>query len=271
MNVLAKTLGFSVALVLLFNGVAYVLPQMEGPAPVQQTINVGDLTMETFVAMGEELYSGKGTCSLCHNKLGRAPDLLAFNVSEASLQRLEDARYEGSAANNEEYLRESMLHPSAFVVAGFGTKGSNDTESPMPAVDKAPLKLSMLEIDAIIAFLQDKDGEPVSVPLPVATASEMPDAPSAAAPAAPQGPEELIAKFGCTACHAVLDSQAALGPDLNDIASRRSAAQIRESIVDPAADIGAGFIVMMPEFPGMTIAELEMIVDYFTVAPDETS
>lgn len=268
MNVLAKTLGFSVALVVAFGAVAYVLPQMEGPAPEQHVVNLDELTMESFVAMGEDLYSGKGTCSLCHNALGRAPDMLEFNVTEISLQRIADPNYEGSAGNTEEYLRESMLQPSAYVVAGFGTKGSNDTESPMPVVDKAPLGLSILEIDAIIAFLQDKDGEPVSVPLPVATATVAPVA-EVTASAAPQGPEELIVKFGCAACHAVLDSQAALGPDLNDIATRLSAAEIRESIANPAAVIGDGFIVIMPEFPAMTVGELEMIVAFLTVA-DET-
>ena len=265
MNVLAKTLGFSVALVIAFGGVAYVLPQMEGPAPEQHVVNLDELTMESFVAMGEDLYSGKGTCSLCHNALGRAPDMLALNVTVTSLQRIADPNYEGSAANSEQYLRESMLRPSAYVVAGFGTKGSNDTQSPMPAVDKAPLRLSTLEVDAIIAFLQDKDGEPVSVPLPVATAMDAPIA-EVAASAVPLGPEELIVKFGCTACHAVLDSQAALGPDLNDIAGRLSAAEIRESIANPAADIGDGFIVMMPEFPAMTLGELEMIVAFLAAA-----
>ena len=270
MNVLAKTLGFSVALVVAFGGVAHMLPQMEGRAPEQRVVNVDELTMESFVAMGKDIYSGKGTCSLCHNSLRRAPDMLAFNVTETSLQRIADPNYEGSAGNSEEYLRESMLQPSAYVVPGFGTKGSNDTESPMPVVDKAPLKLSTLEIDAVIAFLQDKDGEPVSVSLPVATATDAPVAEVAASPAAAQGPEELIAKFGCVACHAVLDSQAALGPDLNDIATRLSVAEIRESIANPAADIGDGFIVMMPEFPAMTVAELEMIVAFLSAAADET-
>jgi len=268
MNVLSRVLLFSVALVLAFCGVTYMLPQMEGPAPEQQVINVGELTMESFVALGKKLYSGKGNCALCHNELGRAPDMLAFNVTEVSLQRIANPRYEGSAADAEDYLRESMLRPSEFVVAGFGTKGSNDSVSPMPAIDKAPVQLSALEIDAIIAFLQDKDGEPVSVPLPVetaeTTAAEVPPP-----PAVPQSAEDVIAKYGCAACHSILASEATLGPDLHDIAARQSAAEIRESIINPAAVVGDGFIVMMPEFPDMTIAELEMIVAYLTAAADD--
>ena len=269
MNVLSRTLLFSVALVLAFSGVTYMLPQMEGPAPEQQVINVSELTMESFVALGKELYAGKGACALCHNELGRAPDMLAFNVTEVSLQRIADPRYEGSAVDAEGYLRESMLRPTEFVVAGFGTKGSNDTVSPMPAIDKAPAQLSALEIDAIIAFLQDKDGEPVSVPLPVATAETTAAAKAPPPPAVPQSAEDVIVKYGCAACHSILASEATLGPDLHDIAARQSAAEIRDSIVDPAAVVGDGFIVMMPEFPDMTIAELEMIVAYLTAAADD--
>jgi len=269
MNVLSRTLLFSVVLVLAFSGVTYMLPQIEGPAPEQQVINVGELTMESFVALGKELYAGKGACALCHDELGRAPDMLAFNVTEVSLQRIADPRYEGSAVDAEGYLRESMLQPSAFVVAGFGAKGSNDSESPMPAIDKAPVQLSALEIDAIIAFLQEKDGEPISVPLPVATAETTVAAESLPPPAASQGPEEVLARYGCAACHSILASEATLGPDLNDIAARQSAAEIRESIVNPAAVVGDGFIVMMPEYPDMTIAELKMIVAYLTAAADD--
>ncbi len=269
MNVLARTLLFSVALVLAFGGVTYMLPQMEGPAPEQQVINIDDLTMESFIAMGKDLYSGKGTCALCHNELGRAPDLLAFNATVASLQRIAHPRYQGSASDAEDYLRESMLQPSAFVVEGFGTKGSNDTESPMPAIDKAPVQLSAFEIDAIIAFLQDKDGEPVSVSLPVATDETIAAAGAPPPPAVPQSPEDVIAKYGCAACHSILASEATLGPDLHDIAARQSAVEIRESIINPAAVVGDGFIVMMPEFPDMTIAELEMIVAYLTATADD--
>jgi len=272
MNVLAKTMLFSVLLVLAFGGVTYLLPQMEGPAPEPQVINVGELTMESFVALGKILYSGKGTCSLCHNELGRAPDMLAFNVTEVSLQRIADSRYTGSAVNAEDYLRESMLRPSEFVVAGFGSKGSSDSESPMPAIDKAPVQLSALEIDAIIAFLQDKDGAPVTVSLPVATPETIAaEADSPPLTETPQGPQELITRYGCTACHAILGSKAMLGPDLNDIATRQSAAEIRASIVDPAAIIGDGFIVVMPEFPAMTIAELEVIVSFLTLAAGDRS
>ena len=74
MNVLTKTLGFSLALILAFTAVTYLLPQMRGEAPEDSDVDVAALTMDSFIRLGEDLLLGKGTCTLCHNKLGRARD-----------------------------------------------------------------------------------------------------------------------------------------------------------------------------------------------------
>ena len=263
MSALFKAVGFSVLMILVFGSVTYVLPQVKGEAPEEEEVALGELTMDDFVAMGEKIYRGKGTCTLCHNNLGRAPDMLTYNVQAVSLERLEDGRYEGKAADTEAYLRESMVAPSAYVVAGFGKKGSNDSESPMPAVDQPPIQLSEIEIDAIIAFLQRKDGNAVTVALPTAdVAPAAADETSAAPPALAQNAEEAIAKFGCAACHAILQSESPVGPNLKDVGKRLDAAQIRSSIIEPKAVIAQGFPPIMPEFPNMALAELELMVDY---------
>ncbi|MDT8281551.1 MAG: cytochrome C, partial [Gammaproteobacteria bacterium] len=204
-GMLLKVLGFSIGLTLLFTLVANTLPQVEGEAPVDEKVDLGALTMESFVALGESLFSGKGTCTLCHNDMGRAPDILKLNMVEMAADHLQDARYKGAATDAGQYLHESMVDPGNYVVQGFGKKGSNDTESPMPAIDKAPIQLSPVEIDAIIAFLQAKDGNPVTVALPsadtaavTAVQAEAPTAPAVAATAA-----EALAKYSCTACHAL--------------------------------------------------------------------
>lgn len=260
MNALAKSLGFSVALVLVFASVTYILPQIKGEAPEEETVAVGELTMDSFIELGEKIYRGKGTCMLCHNNLGRAPDMLTYDVARVSLERIADSRYQGKAADAEAYLRESMLEPSAYVVTGFGKKGSNDAESPMPAVHQPPIQLSELEIDAVIAFMQEKDGNPVTVALPtVAAEDEKADEAVAEKPAMAQSPEEVIAKFGCAACHTVLNTESVVGPNLNDIGKRQNLTQIRNSIVDPQAEIAEGFPPIMPKFPIMTMAELEML------------
>ena len=262
MSALFKAVGFSVAMILVFGSVTYVLPQVKGEAPEEEEVALGELTMDSFVAMGEKIYGGKGTCTLCHNSLGRAPDMLTYDVKTISLERIADARYQGPAADAETYLRESMIDPSAFVVEGFGKKGSNDTESPMPAVDQPPIQLSAIEIDAIIAFLQHTDGNEVTVALPSADAAPAAESEATAPPALAQNAEEAIAKFGCAACHAILDSQSPVGPSLKDVGQRLDTAQIRSSIIDPQAEIAQGFPPIMPEFPNMALAELELMVDY---------
>ncbi|MDH3644345.1 MAG: cytochrome c [Gammaproteobacteria bacterium] len=264
MIALIKTLGFSLALIFAFAGVTYVLPQMKGEAPVEKTVDVGALTMDSFVVLGEDLFQGKGTCTLCHNKLGRAPDLLAFDAVQVSVERLADSRYQGAAADAEDYLRESMVAPNAYVVAGFGKKGSNDTESPMPAMDGPPAQLSQLEIDAIIAFLQSKDGNEVTVALPSEADAPAVAAKNEAAPAtaAADTAQAAIAKYGCAACHAILESESPVGPNLKDVGGRMSVAQIRDSIVAPKAVITEGFPPIMPDFPAMTLQELELIVQF---------
>ena len=268
MNVLAKSLLFSLVLTLAFTLVANLLPQVQGEAPVEKKVDLGSLTMDDFVAMGERLFMGKGTCTLCHKPppLGRAPDIQGENLVEVAKARLADPRYQGQAKTPEEYIRESMVEPGAYVVAGWGKKGSNDTESPMPHVNKPPIALSDMEIDAIIAWLEAKDGNEVTVALPTAEAGAQAVAAAPAAGAAPapaKTAEQAIAKYGCQACHALLGSTASLGPPLDDVGNRLTPAQIRESILQPDAQIAGGFTpgVMPQDFAErMTVKELEMIV-----------
>jgi mono/diheme cytochrome c family protein len=269
-SVLLRVLLFSLSLTLVFTLVANLLPQVEGEAPIEKEIDLGALTMDSFISLGDSIFHGKGTCTLCHNNLGRAPDILQLNMVETSLQRLDDTRYQGAAKNAVEYMRESMLEPGLYVVKGFGKKGSNDTESPMPVVNKAPILLSDIEIDAVIAFMQAKDGNKVSVALPTdipaAAAPEVAAAEVVTAPPAPaDNAEAALAKYICTACHSVAGSQSPVGPDLNQVGDRLDAAQIRQSIIEPNEVVAEGFFPgMMPaDFAKrMTVSELQMIVDY---------
>jgi mono/diheme cytochrome c family protein len=157
--------------------------------------------------------------------------------------------------------------PSKYVVATWGKKGSDDRESPMPAVDKPPIQLSKLEMDAIIAYLQAKDGNEVTVSLPspedasAATAAGKPAQAGGATTAATAA--EAIAKHACQACHALLGSEATLGPSLEDVGDRMDRERLRASIVDPNAEIAEGFTagVMPADFGDrMTAKELEMVL-----------
>ncbi|RKZ42452.1 MAG: cytochrome C [Gammaproteobacteria bacterium] len=267
MPVLIKVLGFSLTLTLGFTLVTNLLPQIEGEAPVEKTLDLGAFTEESFVALGEELFKGKGTCTLCHNDMGRAPDILKMNMVETANDRLADSRYQGDSKEAEAYLQESMRQPSLYVVKGFGKKGTNDSVSPMPAIDKPPIQLSEIEMNAVIAYMQAKDGNPVTVSLPSAEA-----VPITAATEKKQTVSALIAEtaqdaigqFGCTACHSILETESPVGPDLRTVGSRLSADEIRQSILEPNAVITEGYSPMMPgNFADkMRVKELEMIVQF---------
>ena len=269
-SILLKIILFSISLTLVFTLFANLLPQVEGEAPVEQQIDPGALTADSFVALGESTFTGKGSCTLCHNNMGRAPDILQLNMVDISAQRLQDDRYQGDANSVEDYLRESMLSPGAYVVKGYGKKGTKDTESPMPEVDKAPILLNNIEIDAVIAFMQAKDGHEVTVALPEALPVPGEEIKAQAAPvtavsAPAENAEVALGKYICTACHSLAGSVSPLGPDLNRVGDRLNRDQISQSIIDPNAVIAEGFFagVMPADFAGkMTVSELAMIVDF---------
>lgn len=251
-------------------GIPLVIPELP---PVEEKLT-GALTKDQYVAMGQKIFLGKGTCTLCHSPVGGRAPLLDTVGSKAS-ERLKDPRYKGKAKTGEEYIRESMMEPSAYVVAGFGKPGTNDTVSPMPDVSKGAIGLNPVEIGAVISFLQSNAGVEVTVALPTGEA-----APAAGASAEPakivpaKTLAEAVKKFECLTCHAIpgVPDGGDLGPPLTtlkaDAAKRKkglSAEQyINESIVNPNAFIVKGF---EPDvMPGdlserITVAELNLIVN----------
>ena len=276
-GVLTKVLGFSVGLTLVFTLVANLLPQVEGEAPVDEVIDLGALTPESFAALGEKLFMGKGTCTLCHKPppLGRAPDIQGENMVGLAEERMADERYQGEAKTAQDYIFESMIAPSAYVVKDWGVAGSDDTVSPMPKVNAAPIELTEVEMNAVIAYLQHKDGNDITVELPTETPAVEEQAPGATggAPLPAQSAEEAIKKYGCQACHSLLGSSSPVGPTLDDVARRLDRQQIQQSILDPAAVISEGFANMMPtDFAEkMTVNELNMIVDLLAASPADST
>lgn len=260
-----RVIGFSILVLLAYTGFANILPQVQSDPPTEEVIEAGSLDMAGMIAYGERLFSGKGTCTLCHNDLGRAPDLLKLDLAATFPSRLADAAYTGDDTV-EAYLRESFVDPSAYVVAGFGKKGSNDTESPMPVVNAPPIEMNDVEMNALIAFLQDRAGLEPTVPLPSAE-----DAPAEddadedeGEPLATNG-VEAIDKYFCAGCHDLEESEADVGPLLNDLATRMSRGEVMEAILNPNAIIADGY---EPDFmpldfgEQMHASELILIVDY---------
>src|SRR3989338_1073325 len=239
------------------------IPQIKpAPPPVEEKLDLGAMTMDQFIALGGKIYNGKGTCTLCHNAMGRAPML--DKIGTVAPERMKDARYKGTAKSVEEYLHESLVKPSAFVVSGFGKSGTNDTESPMPDVTGGGIGLNEAELAAVIAYLQDSGGAEVTVAIPAMEAPGA-EAPAAAEAAPLKTPEEVIAKFTCGACHKIAGQEGALGPDLTKIGKTKNKEYLRQALLDPEAVIAKGFTGgMKPPTYGeqMKAKELEMLVNY---------
>ncbi len=260
-----KVALFSLLLISLFSLYStYGIPEIQPAAPpTEEKLDLGSMTMEQFIAVGEKIVSGKGTCTLCHNELGRAP--LLEELVTATPQRLQDSRYQGEATDLESYILESMLDPSIYVVVGFGKAGSDDTESPMPGVTGGAIDLSEAEISAVIAYLQDLGGAEVTVAIPTdAPAAESED--SAAAKAGPlESAEEIVASYGCGACHVIAGQSGAVGPDLSAIGVSRDNDYLRRAILDPNAEVAEGYPPgLMPATYGAQLyaQELELLVAY---------
>lgn len=273
---LGKILGYSLLIMVAFAGYAkFGIPLVIPEAPPVEEKITGAMTKDQFVAMGDKIFHGKGTCTLCHSPVGgRAPVL--DTVGAVAETRLKDARYKGKAKTGEEYIRESMKDPSAFVVAGFGKPGTNDTVSPMPNIDKGAIGLKDVEINAVIAYLQKSGGVEVTVPLPTGEASAAAPAAGgeAAAPKPAANAEEAFNKYGCVTCHKVpgIAEGGDMGPDLTKLAkaagSRKSGMSgemyIIESISNPNAFVVKGFEPdMMPSDLGnsITMSEMNLIVN----------
>jgi cytochrome c2 len=182
---------------------------------------------------------GKGQCPLCHTfKAGdigdRAPNLIG--IGNRAAERVKEPAYlkpttvqteafagSGRATTAAEYIAESHSCPSCYVVAGFGVKGSNDRESPMPQIHKPPIGLSIDELIAVDTwmffregltpppydemrkayekFIPEKDrikATQVAGPGPAAGGL---DAAKIALP--DDDPIQIITKMGCAACHRI--------------------------------------------------------------------
>ncbi|MBT3553317.1 MAG: c-type cytochrome [Rhodospirillaceae bacterium] len=258
---------FSLLVIGFFAGFSnFGVPRIEpAPPPVEEKLDLSAMTMPQFVALGEKLFKGKGTCTLCHSGVGGRAPLLGKSAVVAAA-RLKEARYKGEAKDVQAYLLESMVKPSAYVVAGFGKKGTQDAESPMPDVSAGSIRMNEAEIAAVIAYLQDLAGVDISVKIPEGAGDAGEDSEEDSGGRKPfSSAAEIIEEMSCGACHKVADAEGETAPDLRKLGARRGKAHIRRSILDPNAEISQGFEpdLMPPDYGEQLFAkELEMLVEY---------
>ena len=259
-SVFLRILAFVILITTFYGAIGQLwLTQGEEHPPPELQIAV-ETDIDTLVGMGETLLKTKGGCLLCHKitEQGntRGPDLRGVGGRAAT-------RKPGLSA--EAYLMESLVEPGAYVVAEFATAGG---ASIMPAADRPPADMSPTELKALIAFLQSMSGE-VTVEI---TAQDVQAADARKQQAPPStvsthpGAALLSAK-ACTACHDVKGSARLVGPPLTDVREWLSAAEIRQSIVDPDAVIAEGFQagLMLQDFAKtLTPEELDQLVSYLS-------
>ncbi len=257
--VFIRILGFVIVIDLFYMSIGqFWLSQTEEHPPAELEIAV-DTDTDTLISMGRTLLGARGGCLLCHktSEQGntRGPDLRGVGARAAS-------RRPGMSA--EAYLVESLVDPGAYVVEEFAAAGGLTI---MPVATLPPADLAPTELKALIAYLQSLGGE-VTVEITaedVAAAALKKEKPTAAVDTHPG--RDLVTKHGCIACHDVNGTIRLVGPPLTNVRERLSAAEIRQSIMDPDSVIAEGFPpgLMLKDFAQtVPTEELDQIVSYLS-------
>jgi cytochrome c2 len=338
LRVLLQIGGFMFFVAACLAGFGNWLPQVKAdPPPAEEkTADVRQMSVSERADLGEKIIFGavgasgtqgaigKGQCPLCHGfQKGflseRAPNL--FGVPKRAEDQMKDPRYSqkdpskrdtvqkeacpgcGTASTPAEYIAESHACPNCYVVAGFGVKGTNDKESPMPAIHKPPIGLSIDELIAVDTWLFAREGGEPPTPDEIEAAykkfipeSDRPKpagapgaAPAGQAPGAPvvTGDEpvnEIFTKALCFACHTIPGipgAVGAVGPKLvektnapnriKDPAYKGKATSVREyimeSILTPSMYVVKPFPdnVMPKDFgKKLNAAAINKIIDYLS-------
>ncbi|MDE0683876.1 MAG: hypothetical protein OXI63_13240 [Candidatus Poribacteria bacterium] len=249
-----RLLTFSLAVIWFYAFVAGLVPESS------TAVNLTELDWSDPEAVAEQgalVFNGKGQCAACHTvdtsaPPGRCPDLTDIGVNAATRVPGMDAKA---------YLIESMYQPANYLVPGYGKI--------MPEVWKAPIALSKLEIEAVIAYLQSQGGE--IDPTPFDEPIDRADVATAAAALPPllTGDSELGKKVfvdaACISCHAVTgiespaagettneDFEVVTAPDLSEIAAFNDMRYLEESVLVPGAQIVSGYGAVTVRAKGTT-------------------
>jgi cytochrome c len=89
-----------------------------------------------------------------------------------------------------------------------------------------------------------------------APAAPAPAAPAAPAPSAVVAPDQMLAKYGCTGCHAV--DHKVVGPSFNDVAAKYRGQNVEAALVEKVRKGGAGVWGQIPMTPNPQVPEPEL-------------
>ena len=248
-----KLLTFSLAVIWFYAFVASLVPESSTAVSVTEL----DWSDPDGVAeQGALIFNGKGQCSACHTvdpsaPPGRCPDLTDIGINAASRIPGMDPRT---------YLIESLYFPANHLVPGYGKI--------MPEVWKAPIALSHMEIQAVIAYLESQGGEINPTPFEEPIDRKDPAVAAEVLPPLLTGDPELGKKVfvsaACISCHAVqgiespaagettTDFEVVTAPDLSEIAAFNDMRYLEESVLLPSAQIVTGFGAVTVTANGVT-------------------
>jgi cytochrome c2 len=334
-SALFKIGGFMFLVAAGLSGYGNWLPQVEGGFPPPEVkLEFGTMSSQQLADEGEKIIFGgvgqskvqgaigKGQCPLCHGfnqgfLSERAPNL--FGVPDRAKTRLEDPKYHkgkpgdrdteqkesfpgaGTAETAQEYIAESHACPSCYVVEGFGVKGTNDKQSPMPAIHKPPISLSLGELAAVDTWMYVREGKEAPSYEEIIKAYEK-FIPEADRPKQAEDDgkkqagggnlladgsepvDQIFQKAQCVACHTIPGIAGAIGTigpklvektnapgRLKDPAYKGAAKSVREyiteSVIAPSTYVVKGFPDnTMPKIFGQKLSAgaLNKIVDYLS-------
>ena len=296
-------------------------------------LNYSKMTTQQLVDEGEKIIFGglgkakvqgavgRGQCTLCHATLDgplgeRAPNL--FGATKRASERLKDPRYHlgkpqdrdtvqkeafpgaGTATTPLEYLAETLLCPSCYIPAGYGTRGTDDKESPDTNIMRPPVSLKIDDLVAVTTWLYVHDGQHSPSPAvivkafkkfmtpedwKVVTTIEPPEPPPGYVRLLETGEkpvEEIFRKAHCIVCHVIPGIPGAVGTHgpkltmkthaparIKDETYRGKATTVREyiteSILYPSVYVTKGYPDnLMPKVYGnkLTGLAIDKMVDY---------
>jgi cytochrome bd-type quinol oxidase subunit 1 len=141
-----KAAGFVVAVLILYTGLAYSLPQRVSLPPVEEKLDISTIhSGKELAVVGSKIFFGKGQCALCHtigNEGGRCPNLPGAG---ARLTR--------------EIIYETLTKPSAYIKLDFELPHPQPFAAQMPTINKPPIGLNPQELLSVISFIQSQGGK----------------------------------------------------------------------------------------------------------------
>ncbi len=241
----------TIVVVLLYTGIAHVIPQLESDVP--EDLDLGpDATPDALVAAGESVFNGAGGCTACHGLGTRAPNLRS---DHAGLGNIGGRCVAGLSQDCKEYLYASLTTPGDSVVSGFENIMS-DMRRQLPED----------QIWAAVAYLQSLGGE-VTVTGADLVAADAPVQTASASRPATTEPRAVLQASACLGCHQLDGAGPQLGPAFDGMGGRLTAEEIRQAILDPRATVAEGyeqFAGVMPATFGeqLSAAQLEAVVQF---------